>query len=136
MSVAKVRMPGAGPLLEPLLLDPDDSVRAGAILALFRSGAQVNPSPLAAMILSPSAQLRGNAAMVLGELENKSALPLLKESTSQPMPRANPAAIRLVNLQVAEAMVQLGDTLELEPIHAALFLDPIKVSALNWRVKL
>ena len=121
MSVAKVRMLGAGPLLEPLLLDPDDSVRAGAILALSRSGAQVNPSPLAAMILSPSAQLRGNAAMVLGELENKSALPLLKESTSEPMPRANPAAIRLVNLQVAEAMVQLGDTLELEPIHAALF---------------
>jgi apolipoprotein N-acyltransferase len=121
MCVAKLRMEGVGPLLEPLKLDPNDSVRAGAILALSRSGAEVNPSPLAAMILSPSAELRGNAAMVLGELGNKTALPLLKEATLQPMTRANPAAVRIVNLQIAEAMVQLGDQEEIEPVHAALF---------------
>ena len=121
MSVAKVRMPGAGPLLEPLKLDPDDSVRAAAILALDRCGVESDPSPLAAMIFSESAQLRGNAAIVLGELGNKSALILLKDAAHRPMNRANPSAVRIVNLQIAEAMVQLGDQTEIEPIHAALF---------------
>lgn len=121
MSVAKLRMPGAGPLIEPLKLDPNESVQAAAILALTRCGTQTNPSPLAKMILSQSAELRGNTAMVLGELGNKSALMMLKEATRQPMSRANPAAVRIVNLQIAEAMVQLGDQSEIEPIHAALF---------------
>ena len=121
MSVAKLRMPGAGPLIEPLKLDPNESVQAAAILALTRCGTQTNPSPLAKMILSQSAELRGNTAMVLGELGNKSALIMLKEATRQPMSRANPAAVRIVNLQIAEAMVQLGDQSEIEPIHAALF---------------
>ncbi|MSR34203.1 MAG: apolipoprotein N-acyltransferase [Phycisphaerales bacterium] len=121
MCVAKVRMTGAGPLLQPLIMDPNDSVRAAAILALTRCGIAANPSILAPMILSQSAELRGNTAMVLGELGNKSALILLKEATHYPMSRANPAAIRIVNLQIAEAMVQLGDLTEIEPIHAALF---------------
>ena len=121
MSVAKLRMPGAGPLIEPLKLDPNESVQAAAILALTRCGTQTNPTPLAKMILSQSAELRGNTAMVLGELGNKSALIMLKEATRQPMSRANPAAVRIVNLQIAEAMVQLGDQSEIEPIHAALF---------------
>ena len=121
MSVAKLRMPGAGPLIEPLKLDPNESVQAAAILALTRCGTQTNPSPLAKMILSQSAELRGNTAMVLGELGNKSALIMLKEATRQPMSRANPAAVRIVNLQIAEAMVELGDHSEIEPILAALF---------------
>ena len=121
MSVAKVRMEGAGPLLQPLQFDPNDSVRAASILALNRCGTTINPSPLARMILSQSAELRGNSAMVLGELGNKSALFLLKEATREPMARANPATVRIVNLQIAEAMVQLGDETEIEPIRAALF---------------
>jgi apolipoprotein N-acyltransferase len=121
MCVAKVRMPGAAPLLEPLRLDPNDSVRAAAILALTRCGVEVDPSPLAAMIFSQSAELRGNAAIVLGELGNKSALILLHEAARLPMSQANPAAVRVVNLQIAEAMVLLGEESEIEPIHAALF---------------
>ena len=122
MTVAKVRMPGASPLLVPLKnFDVSDSVRAAAILALNRCGSETDPSPLAAFILSQSAELRGNTAMVLGELGNKSALMLLKEAAHKPMSRANPAMVRIVNLQIAEAMVQLGDEIEIEPIHAALF---------------
>jgi len=122
MTVAKVRMPGAGPLLVPLKnFDVSDSVRAAAILALNRCGSETDPSPLAGFIFSQSAELRGNTAMVLGELGNKSALMLLKEAAHKPMARANPAMVRIVNLQIAEAMVQLGDEVEIEPIHAALF---------------
>jgi apolipoprotein N-acyltransferase len=122
MTVAKVRMPGASPLLVPLKnFDVSDSVRAAAILALNRCGSETDPSPLAGFIFSQSAELRGNTAMVLGELGNKSALMLLKEAAHKPMSRANPAMVRIVNLQIAEAMVQLGDESEIEPIHAALF---------------
>ncbi|MCE9620066.1 MAG: apolipoprotein N-acyltransferase [Planctomycetes bacterium] len=121
MSVAKVSLPGAAPLLEPLRLDPNDSVRAAAILALKRCGVEVDPTPLAAMIFAQSAELRGNAAIVLGELGNKSALMLLKDAAHHPMNRATASAVKIVNLQIAEAMVLLGDTTEIEPIHAALF---------------
>ncbi len=121
MTVAKVRMPGASALLEPLKLDANDSVRAAAILALNRSGTETDPGPLARFIFSQSAELRGNAAMVLGELGNKSALIMLKEAAHQPMNRASSAMVRIVNLQIAEAIVQLGDISELDPIHAALF---------------
>ena len=122
MTVAKVRMPGADHLLVPLKnFDVSDSVRAAAILALNRCGRETDPSPLAGFIFSQSAELRGNTAMVLGELGNKSALMLLKEAAHKPMARANPAMVRIVNLQIAEAMVQLGDEVEIEPIHAALF---------------
>lgn len=118
---SKAALPGLAPLVEPLLLDPSESVKAAAILALQRSGRKVDPTPLAAMIVSESPEVRGNAAMVLGDLGNRSAIPLLQQGYERPMARAVPAAIRVVDLQIAEAMVKLGDLSQLEPIHAALF---------------
>ena len=118
---SRARLPGLAPLVEPLLLDPNESVKAAAILALMRSGRKVDPTPLATMIVSDNPTVRGNAAMVLGDLGNASAVPLLRQGFEQPMARAMPAAVRVVDLQIAEAMVKLGDLSQLEPIHAALF---------------
>ena len=118
---SKAKLPGLAPLVEPLLLDANDSVRASAILALHRAGRNVDPSPLARMIVAPTADVRGNAAMVLGEMGNRSALPMLADALGAPMPKALPAQVRVVDLQIGEAMVKLGDTGQLEPIHAALF---------------
>jgi len=118
---SKAGLPGLAPLVEPLLLDTNQSVQAGAILALHRCGRAVDPTPLAAMVVSPSPEIRGNAVMVLGDLGNRTAMPLLKQGFETPMPRAMPAAVRVVDLQIAEAMVKLGDMSQLEPIHAALF---------------
>ena len=118
---SKAALPGLAPLVEPLLLDPNQSVQAGAILALHRCGRKVDPTPLAAMARSSSPEVRGNAVMVLGDLGNRSAMPLLKQAFETPMPKAMPAAVRVVDLQVAEAMVKLGDVSQLEPVHAALF---------------
>jgi len=118
---SKAKLPGLAPLVEPLLMDANDSVHAAAILALHRSGRRVDATPLGRMIVAPTADVRGNAAMVLGELGNRSALPMLSEALLVPMPRALPAQVRLVDLQIGEAMVKLGDTGQLEPIHAALF---------------
>ena len=118
---SKAKLQGLAPLVEPLLLDPNDSVRAAAILALHRAGRNVDPSPLGRMIISQSPEVRGNAAMVIGDMGNKSALPMLSEALLSPMPRALPAQVRVVDLQIGEAMAKLGDMGQLEPIHAALF---------------
>ena len=118
---SKAGLPGLAPLVEPLLLDPNESVRAAAILALHRAGRKVDPTPLASMVVSPSPEVRGNAVMVLGDLGNRTAMPLLKQGFETPLPKAVPAAVRVVDLQIAEAMVKLGDLSQLEPIHAALF---------------
>jgi HEAT repeat protein len=118
---SKAGLSGLAPLVEPLLLDASPSVQSGAILALHRCGRPVDPTPLAAMVVSPSPEIRGNAVMVLGDLGNRTAMPLLKQGFETPMPRAMPAAVRVVDLQIAEAMVKLGDLSQLEPIHAALF---------------
>jgi apolipoprotein N-acyltransferase len=118
---SKARLPGLATLVEPLLLDANDSVKAAAILALHRAGRSVDPSPLIRMIVAPTADVRGNAAMVLGEMGNRSALPMLADALGAPMPKALPAQVRVVDLQIGEAMVKLGDRSQLEPIHAALF---------------
>jgi apolipoprotein N-acyltransferase len=118
---SKAGLEGLAPLVEPLRMDANESVQASAILALHRCGRKVDLAPLARMIFSPSAEVRGNAAMVLGELGNRTALPMLSEALLTPMPRALPAQVRVVDLQIGEAMVKLGDTAQLEPIHAALF---------------
>ncbi len=118
---SKAGLPGLAPLVEPLLLDPNESVRAAAILALHRAGRKVDPTPLGSMVVSPDPSVRGNAVVVLGDLGNRTAIPLLKHGFETPLPKAVPAAVRVVDLQIAEAMVKLGDLSQLEPIHAALF---------------
>jgi len=118
---SKAKLPGLAPLVEPLLLDPNESVRAAAILALHRSGRKVDPSPLALMIFSQSPEVRGNAAMVIGDMGNPSAIPMLSEALLNPMKRVLPEQVRVIDLQIGEAMAKLGDYGQLEPIHAALF---------------
>lgn len=111
-------------LVEPLLRDDAASVRASAIFALSRCGRPVDPTPLAAMLLSDDAEARSNAALVLGELGNPTAVPMLRQSLGRGMPMVSPARVRIVELQVAEAQVKLGDARAADPIRAALFSPP------------
>lgn len=121
MSVGFNRLEDLTLLVEPLLHDESKSVQAAAIFALARCGRPVDPTPLAAMMLSDDPEVRGNAALVLGELGNRSALPVLANSLGRGMELVNPARVRIVELQVAEAQVRLGDTRGADPIRAALF---------------
>jgi HEAT repeat protein len=111
-------------LVEPLLRDESESVRAAAIFALMRCGRQVDPTPLAAMLRSDDPEVRGNAALILGELGNPTALPMLRQSAGQGMLAVNSARVRIVELQVAEAQFKLGDMTAADPIRAALFAPP------------
>jgi HEAT repeat protein len=99
-------------------------VRAAAIFALRKCNRPVDPTPLASMVVSDDPEVRGNAAIVLGELGNRSAVPLLQNALGHGLALANPSRVRIVELQIAEAQVKLGDKRAVEPIRAALYAPP------------
>jgi HEAT repeat protein len=121
MTVGKLRLVELADLCEPLLHDPSPSVRAAAIFALQRTGRPVDLTPLGRMLESDEPEIRANAALVLGELGNPSALPMLAAAARRPMARATGPRARVVELQIAESMVRLGADEELQVIRAALF---------------
>lgn len=107
--------------VQPLLDDQSQSVQAAAMFALHRCGWQIDITPLAEMVLSEDPEVKGNAAMVLGELGDRSAVPLLKTAARRALTNVGSLRQRIVDLQIAEALVRLGERDELEVIHAALF---------------
>jgi hypothetical protein len=106
-------------LVRPLLSDESASVRAAAMLALTRCGVDVDLTAIAGMLQDADPEVRANAYLVLGELGNRSAVPLIRESLGQGMKLVNPIRARLVDLTAAEALVKLGDEREIEPIRGA-----------------
>jgi HEAT repeat protein len=121
MEVGRARITELADAVQPLLVDESESVRAAAIYALTRLGRPVDPSPLGAMARSDDPEIRSNAYLVLGELGNRSAVPMIRDSLGKGMRQVNPARVRVVELQAAEALVRLGEADGIEPIRAALY---------------
>ena len=121
MTIGEFRMRDLVHLLEPLLRDDSESVQAAAMYGLKRCGKSVDLSPLASLVLSDDPEVRANAALVLGDLGNASAIPVIEHAVGRGMSRVNPAKIKLVDLQLAEALVKLGAERQIEAIRAALF---------------
>jgi HEAT repeat protein len=121
MTAGKLHMASAATLIEPLLKDDSPSVRAAAIYALRQCGRSPSLSPLGSMILDEDPEVRGNAALVLGELGNPSAVPMLREAASRMLVRVPGPRRAIVDLQIAEAMIRLGQMHQLEVVRAALF---------------
>lgn len=96
-------------------------MRAAAILALSKCGARVDPSPLGQMLDDSNVGVRAQAAFVLGELGNKSAAPMLMEASRAPGGRADGIRDRLMRLQIAEALVKVGEMKAIDEIRAALY---------------
>lgn len=124
MAIAEAPSEGLSVFVQPLLQDESASVRASATLALTRCGKTPDPSPIAAMIFENDPEVRANAYLVLGELGNRSAVPMIRDSLGQGLSLVNPLRVRLIDLAAAEALVKLGDQHEIEPIRAALFAPP------------
>ncbi|MCC6676397.1 MAG: HEAT repeat domain-containing protein [Phycisphaerales bacterium] len=121
-TAGRVKLKGAASRLHGLETDSSPYVRASAIGALARLGEAVDQSPLAEMLLGdPSPKIRSHAAFTLGEIGNRSALGLLKEAAGAKLERASTGEVKLMQLQIAEAMVKLGDEAQLQPIRAALY---------------
>jgi HEAT repeat protein len=124
MTIGDLELDHLAHLLEPLLRDESESVQASAIFGLHRCGRPVDLNPLAGMILSEDPEVRGNAAMVLGRLGNPTAVPVIRMAVGRGMALVSEARVKMVDLQMAEALVKLGEQQEIEGIRAALFAPP------------
>lgn len=126
MTIGQLRLRESVPFVRPLLNDPDPRVRAAAIFALSKNGQEVDPTPLASMLENPDSRVRSEAARILGELGNPSAIPMLKSAVARSPGRtetqgAAMQAERLFQLQVAEALVRLGEPGASDSLRAALY---------------
>jgi len=122
MSVGRLGLCDMQALVTPLLDDTSPSVRAAAMYALYECGEAVDLTPLASMALGNDPEAKGNAVMILGELGHESADDLLRAAAHDRIERISTVRARLIELQVAEALVKLGYEEELEIIRAALFV--------------
>lgn len=140
MAVGKGRMTAALPHVRPLAYDRSPLVKAAAVYALRRCGEMgpdADPTPIGALLWDESPRTRAHAAYLLGELRDPSARPMLAEALRVKMPRALPAEIRILELQIAEARVKLGDEAALHPIRAALYPsrpDDLEATALAAQI--
>jgi HEAT repeat protein len=76
------------------------------------------------MLRGDDPEVKGNAAFVLGELGESSAIPMLRRSIGKGLQQASTARRKIVELQLAEAIVKLGAADEIDAIRAALFATP------------
>jgi len=121
MCAGRAKLESMGNLIEPLALDESGSVRAAALFALSRMGRRVDLTPLAALAMSDDPEVRGNAVLVLGELGDRSAIPLIEAVAGRPIRSGDETRVRIIDLQCAEALAKLGQRQALDPIRAALF---------------
>lgn len=110
--------------------DDDASVRAAAMYAADACGKTVNMNELPALLGSDDPTVRGNAAMVLGLMGDRSAVPMIREIAQRPMRRASPIRETLVRLQFAETLTMLGEEDEIEVVRAAMFSPEYEVRVL------
>ncbi len=122
MAAGRAKVEALAPALNPMLLDSSPFVRAAAVMGLARMGKPVDQTPLSTMLLTDSSpRVRAHAAFCLGEIGNRSALGLLRQAARSSVPRASDTEIKLMQLQVSEAMVKLGDDETVQSIRAALY---------------
>lgn len=122
LTVGRSRRCDLVPLVEPLTNDSSAYVRTAALYAMARCGYEVDLSPIAAMLFnSPTTRERAHAAFVLGELNDPTAIPMLRQAASLDVPRASDIELKILQLQIAEALFKLGDSSQLHTVQAALF---------------
>lgn len=108
--------------LSPLLSDPTPHVRISAIFGLVACGQPVDRTPLATYLLEDSSPwVRRHAAFVLGEIGDRSALPLLRAAARDPFASASAEQVKILQLQIAEAMIKLGDDHARQVLRASLY---------------
>ena len=125
MTVGELRLRASLAQVRPLLNDPDESVRIAAIYALAVNNAPVDRDPIARAVISAPLRTRAQAAFILGELGDASAIPLLRDAARRlGGPEAemfSAAQRRILRLQISEALARLGESDALHTLRAALY---------------
>lgn len=136
VTIGKLRITRLADAANDLTSDDNESVRAAAMFALKRCGKQVDLSPLANMLASGKASARANAAMLVGQLGDQQAIPMLRDMAAKPMPRVSTAERTWVRLQFAEAMIRLDpdDPEVLGSVRAAMYSNLQDVRVLSMQI--
>lgn len=122
MAIGGAKLQGHSDLLRVMMGDESPFVQSAAVYALHQTGQQVDLNLLVDHLFQEDDPgLRAHTAFLLGEIGDESALPLIRDAARAPMPRALEARLKLLDLQLSEAMVKLGDESQLQPLRAALF---------------
>lgn len=126
------------PALKPLQHDTSPFVVASSLYALETLGADTDLSPIGAYLFdAESTRVRAHAAFVLGEIGDPAAIPMLSDAARSRSPGAGVVEQKLLELQIAEAMVKLGDRNQLDSIRAALLPaspDDLEATALAVQI--
>ncbi len=124
--------------------DETDFVRAAAAFAAAQMIRPADPDapppvvpagvdlgPLAGLLWSERAGMRANAAVLLGETGSPSARPMLRDAAKRPTPRAARTDQTLLELQISEALVKLGEEDQLKALRLAAYSkdDEVRVLA-------
>ncbi len=133
VTTGRLKLKGLSDAVRPLTRDENASVRCAAVYCLHSLGIPVDLTPLADYLTSREPGVRANAAMILGLLGDASAVPMLKQTVSSPMPRISAQKAAVVRMQFAEAIVRLGDDSELNTLRAGTYnqFGEVRVVAIN-----
>lgn len=122
MTVGKGKIKDLAERTRSLLDDSSVFVRISAIFALAVNNRPVDQTPLADTLLTDgSIAARSQAAFVLGELRNTTSKPLLRQAMRETPANATPEQAKIFQLQVAEALIKLGDDEQRTGVRAALY---------------
>ncbi|MBX3365549.1 MAG: HEAT repeat domain-containing protein [Phycisphaeraceae bacterium] len=122
IAAGRLRACDLAPLATASIQHESEFVRTASAFMLSRCDDHRHIHMLSQVLFhGSSTATRAQAAFLLGELGDPSALPMLRQAAQQRVPRASDIENRLMHLQVAEAMLKLGDHTALGTLHAALF---------------
>ena len=132
VTAGRLELEGIGRRALTLANDPEqpDYVQAAAIFAAHRCGEEADLGRLAQMLYHPDLRQRSNAAMLFGLSEDPSAIPVLKDAAQQPMWRAEPLERELLRVQIAEALLNLGEEESLKALQGAAYSSEDEVRVL------
>ncbi|MEM1212307.1 MAG: HEAT repeat domain-containing protein [Planctomycetota bacterium] len=131
VTIGQQQDPALGPLAASRIArETNPSTRAAAVFAAARTGQTTDLELLGDLLVHPDPTHRGNAAYLLGELGNPSAVDMLTLLSDHPLPRAAAIDQAIVRLQFAEALVKLGDDAGLQHLRASTRSDADEVRML------
>ncbi len=138
MVVGRAKIKNLASAVESLRYDESPYVVASSLYALDALGRKVDPTPLGALLFDPeSTRVRAHAAYTLGEMGDAAAIPMLADAARRPTPGAGVVEQKLLELQIAEAMIKLGERNQLDSIRAALLPaspDDLEATALAVQI--
>jgi HEAT repeat protein len=105
-------------------------VRAAAALAAHRNGKDADLGLIAQLLFDDDPRRRSNGALLMGLTEEPAVIPVLYDAASDPMARREPLERALLRLQIAEALLNLGEEDSLKAIRGAAYSKDGEVQVL------